>query len=190
MQVLNYNQLAPSSRPAVFLDRDGVLNEVIIKNGKPFPPSTPLEFKLLPGVLEACHQLHNAGLLLIVVTNQPDIARGLHTQEEINAINQLLKQLLPVDDIRVCPHDDKDLCQCRKPAPGLLLDAGKDWNIDLHRSIMVGDRWRDEAAGKNAGCATIIIDRGYLEKSPENPDKIVTSLKEAVPWIIKFTSSL
>lgn len=179
---------AGGARPAVFLDRDGVLNEPVVIDGRPHPPASADDVIVRPDTIEACERLHNAGLLLVVVTNQPDIARGQQTWEGVDAINSELRRRLPLDDVRVCPHDDKDHCSCRKPAPGLLVDGANAWNIDLGRSVMVGDRWRDVEAGRRAGCAVVLIRRGYAEGPPlANADLIVTALNEAVPWILKTT---
>ena len=175
----------PAARRAVFLDRDGVLNRANVVDGKPLPPASVDELELLPGVEQACRQLHEAGLLLIVVTNQPDVARGTQTMATVEALNRELSSRLPLDEVRVCPHDDADRCQCRKPAPGLLLDAARDWGIDLENSVMVGDRWRDVEAGRRAGCKTVFIDSGYSERPPEAPDLTVRGLGEAVPWILE-----
>jgi len=171
---------------AVFLDRDGVINHSIIKNGKPFPPSSLAEVKIIDGVAEALASLRQAGFLLIVVTNQPDVARGTIANSVVNEINDYLKLELLLDDIFVCIHDDKDKCYCRKPLPGLILQAARKYKIDLKQSFMVGDRWKDVEAGKRAGCKTIWIDLKYDEKKPSvAPDYVTQSLKEAVTWILQ-----
>lgn len=172
-------------RKAVFLDRDGVLNRVILREGKPYPPTTREELRLLPGVREACRRLHEAGFVLILVTNQPDIARGLATEQSVHAMNKLLQRHLGLEDARVCPHDDDARCSCRKPQPGLVLEAAKDWNIDLHGSYFVGDRWRDVEAGQRAGCRAIFVDYGYRERRPEAPYIQARSLREAADWIVQ-----
>ncbi len=172
-------------RPAAFLDRDGVLNRSLLVDGIPRPPDSVAELELLPGVEEACRALHEAGLALVVVSNQPDVARGTQTIAAVEAINDELRRLLPLDQVRVCPHDDDDACACRKPAPGMLLDAAAELGIDLARSVMVGDRRRDIEAGKRANCATVFLDAGYPERPPEAPDLTVRSLGEAVPWILE-----
>lgn len=172
-------------RPAVFLDRDGVLIRAIVRDGKPYPPASLTELEILPGVAEACTTLHKAGFLLIVVTNQPDVARGTQRQEVVEAMNQALRYHLPLDDIRACYHDDADHCSCRKPEPGVLLQAAQEWNIDLSASFMVGDRWKDIAAGRRAGCRTIFVDYHYAERRPYHPDHRVGSLLEAVDWILR-----
>jgi D-glycero-D-manno-heptose 1,7-bisphosphate phosphatase len=174
-----------AGRHAVFLDRDGVLNRALVVDGRPLPPASVAELEILPGVEEACRRLHEAGLLLIVVTNQPDVARGTQTMTEVKALNHELSSRLPLDEIRVCVHDDADECACRKPAPGMLVDAASEHEIDLGASVMVGDRWRDVEAGRRAGCKTVFIDWGYSERAPEAPDLIVRQLGEAVPWILE-----
>jgi D-glycero-D-manno-heptose 1,7-bisphosphate phosphatase len=173
-----------AGRRAVFLDRDGVLNRATVVDGIPHPPASVAELELLPGVEEACRRLHEAGLLLIVVTNQPDVARGTKTIDEVEALNRELATRLPLDEIRVCPHDDPDECGCRKPAPGMLLDAAREHGIELAKSVMVGDRWRDIEAGKRAGCKTVFVSAGYSERPPDAPDLTVRDLGEAVPWIL------
>lgn len=170
------------SRPAVFLDRDGVLNRASVRGGRPYPPASVEELQILPGVPEALGRLRAAGYELIVVTNQPDIARGTTSLASVNAINARLRELLALDDIRVCPHDTGDNCPCRKPKPGLLLQPPVP---DLAASAMVGDRWRDIAAGRAAGCgATILIDYEYDEPVPEEPTVRVGSLSEAADWLL------
>ena len=164
---------------AVFLDRDGVINRVNLRNNRPHPPRDLSELVILPGVPDALVKLREAGFRLIVVTNQPDVARGIQKREVVEAIHSTLLEALPLDEIRVCYHDDADQCHCRKPAAGLLFDA----SVDLKPSFMVGDRWRDIEAGKLAGCKTVFIDYGYEEKKPVDFDMRVTSLLEASRWI-------
>jgi D-glycero-D-manno-heptose 1,7-bisphosphate phosphatase len=177
-------------RRAVFLDRDGVLNRARVVGGVPRPPRGLEELEILPGVLEATRRLSRAGWLLVVVTNQPDIARGQVNRAEVDALNQALAACLPLDDLRVCPHDDADHCGCRKPEPGLLLAAARDHDIDLPGSVLVGDRWRDIEAGRRAGTRTVHVvpgtPGGYAERKPASPDLAVPSLLEAVPWIINL----
>ncbi|MEE8574824.1 MAG: HAD family hydrolase [Thermodesulfobacteriota bacterium] len=169
---------------AVFLDRDGVINKAVVRDGRPFPPANVLELQLLPGVEEAIERLRGAGFKIIVVTNQPDVTRGVQEKEEVEAIHEEIKSKLRVDDIRVCYHDDPDGCDCRKPKPGLLTKAAEDFGIDLSSSFMVGDRWRDIDAGKEAGCKTILVEYGYAEKKATGYDRRVNSLAEAAEWII------
>jgi len=171
-------------RRAVFLDRDGVINKAFVLQGKPYPPKNLTEVSVLPGVAEALSQLKAAGFLLIVVTNQPDVARGNQSRSMVEAIHEQLGRQLPLDDFRICFHDTADGCDCRKPGWGLLRQAAQDHNIYLLQSFMVGDRWRDIAAGQAAGCRTIFIDYGYDEEQPKSWDWRTTSLLEAAHFII------
>jgi D-glycero-D-manno-heptose 1,7-bisphosphate phosphatase len=170
-------------RRAVFLDRDGVINRAIVRNGRPYPPLNLSALEILPGVSEALHFLHEAGWLLIVVSNQPDVARGTAKLADVEAINQHLQKCLPIDEFRICYHDSIDMCNCRKPLPGALLSAAITHGIDLASSYMIGDRWRDTEAGERAGCKTIFLDYGYDEKQPEKYSHRVRSLAEAVDII-------
>jgi D-glycero-D-manno-heptose 1,7-bisphosphate phosphatase len=173
------------SRPAVFLDRDGVINRAIVRDGQPYPPASREELELMPGVEEALRRLKSAGYLLIVATNQPDVARGTLKRAEVEAIHDALAQALPIDAFQVCFHDDADQCACRKPLPGMLLDAAAQWDVDLARSYMVGDRWRDVAAAQAAGCEAIFFDQDYHERQPQPPFHRVRSLGEAVDIITR-----
>lgn len=171
-------------RSAIFLDRDGVLNHAIIKNGKPYPPASLAELALPNDVQTALHTLKSAGFLLIGCTNQPDVARGTTLKATVEQINAALLATLPLNEIRVCYHDDADLCECRKPLPGLLTQAAQEHNVDLKTSIMIGDRWKDIEAGQNAGCKTVWLNNNYQEKKPAQPDFIANSLTEATEWIL------
>jgi D-glycero-D-manno-heptose 1,7-bisphosphate phosphatase len=173
-------------RRAVLLDRDGVLNEPVVVAGRPLPPATVAGVVLTPGVEAACAALRARGLVLVVVTNQPDLARGTRDRAGVDAINAHLQRTLGLDDVLVCPHDDADGCRCRKPRPGLLLDAAGRWGLSLPDSVMVGDRWRDIEAGRNAGCRTVhVASTVYDEPAPAGADLVVGSLAEAVPWILE-----
>jgi D-glycero-D-manno-heptose 1,7-bisphosphate phosphatase len=171
---------------AVFLDRDGVLNEAVIRDGKPYPPAAPDEVRIVAGAPEALASLKSLGLALIVVTNQPDVARGTQTAETVEAIHHRIRAALPVDDFLSCFHDDADACACRKPQPGLILAAAARHGVDPRRSFMVGDRWRDIDAGHAAGCRTVWIASGYRERGPSSaPDATVRSIGEAAAWIVE-----
>jgi D-glycero-D-manno-heptose 1,7-bisphosphate phosphatase len=175
----------PVMRPAVFLDRDGVINRTVIREGKMYPPASLDQLEILPGVPDALHALKQTGYALVVTTNQPDVARGLTTYEIVAAIHDRLAERLPIDEFRVCYHDDADDCACRKPRPGLLLAEPR---YDVSRSVMVGDRWRDVDAGRAAGCrATILVDYGYDELITHEPDVRVASLADAAQWILALS---
>lgn len=175
-------------RRAVFLDRDGIINQSIVRDGKPYPPGSAAELEILPGVSAALVSLHKAGFLNIVVTNQPDVATGKQNIEIIEAIHRRLRFELVLDDIKVCYHTDADRCDCRKPNPGMLLEAAKDHGIDLRQSFLVGDRWRDVAAGQAVGCGCFFVDYEYQEQRPEKPYVAVKSLPEAAALILSNTS--
>lgn len=169
---------------AVFLDRDGVLTGSETRDGRPYAPRRLGEFRILPGVLECLEALQRAGWKLIVVTNQPDVATGKLDASVLEEMHSLLKASLPLDAIKVCRHADADLCACRKPLPGMLLEGAVDFHVDLGSSFMVGDRWRDVSAGKAAGCRTVFIDYGYAEALPDEPDQVVGSFEEACRVIL------
>ena len=171
-------------RRAVFLDRDGVINKSLTRGGRPYAPTTLADFEILPGVGEALLKLRRAGYLNIVVTNQPDIKTGKQSAEVLQLMHRRLVKELALDDIQVCPHTDEDECSCRKPHPGMLVGAAKRLQIDLGASWMIGDRWRDIAAGQAAGCRCCFVDHGYVERQPEQPFNCVASLPEAVAVIV------
>lgn len=172
-------------RRAVFLDRDGVLNASLVRGGKPYAPRSLAEFELLPGVAEALAQSRRAGFLNVVVTNQPDVSNGKAKREDIEAMHARLLKELPIDAVKVCYHDDRDGCACRKPKPGMLLEAARELGIDLAQSFLVGDRWRDIAAAQAAGCKALFIDYKYDERGPDHPFIAVKSLPEAVGIVIQ-----
>lgn len=170
---------------AAFLDRDGVLNNIIIKDGLPYSPSKYEEFKILPGVKDSIIKLKKMKYLCIVVTNQPDVSRGKITKETVIKMNTYLNKELQLDDIFVCFHDDLDKCNCRKPKPGLIFKAAKKWNINLKKSYMIGDRWKDIDAGSLSGCKTIFLDNNYKEKVKSQPNFTCENLLKAVNLIEK-----
>jgi D-glycero-D-manno-heptose 1,7-bisphosphate phosphatase len=174
-----------TAKPAVFLDRDGVLNEVLVCDGRAYPPRDLSEFVITSGAPAALEKLKREGLLLIVITNQPDIARGKANRADIDKINAQLAAILPLDAIEVCEHDDREQCDCRKPKPGMILRARDKLGVDLAASFMVGDRWRDVEAGRRAGCRTILIGDGYGETFLSAPTVKLASLPEAASWILQ-----
>jgi D-glycero-D-manno-heptose 1,7-bisphosphate phosphatase len=171
-------------RRAVFLDRDGVINRGLVRHGKPAAPFSVAELEILPGVRQALGQLRDAGFLLIVVTNQPEVGRGSGSREDVEAIHRYLRSTLPLDDIRVCYHDDDAKCACRKPEPGMVYAAAVDHQVQLAASFLVGDRWRDVAAGKAAGCKTVLVN-AFPEPTYVEPDVALADLPAATRWILE-----
>jgi D-glycero-D-manno-heptose 1,7-bisphosphate phosphatase len=169
---------------AVFLDRDGVINANVERDGRPVAPTSLDQFRLLPGVEDAVRRLKSAGFLVIVITNQPDVATGRTPLAVIESMHDQVRTRLPVDEIKACFHVDADGCTCRKPKPGMILQAADAHAIDLPRSYVVGDRWRDVEAGRVAGCSTILVDYSYEQDGPCRPDKVVRSLPDAVNYIL------
>ena len=172
---------------AAFLDRDGVLNAPVVREGKPYPPDSLADLEILPGVRESLRRLREAGFLNIVVTNQPDVATCKQDLAVVEAMHERLMQELPLDAIKACYHTDAQACDCRKPKPGMLLQASRDYGVDLPHSFLVGDRWRDVAAGQAVGCACFFVDCGYDERRPQPPYVAVKSLPEAAALILSWT---
>lgn len=172
-------------RSAAFLDRDGVLNKLVVRDGRAGSPRTLDEFELLPGVGSAVEALRRAGLLVVVVTNQPDVARGLLVLPELERMHGRLRALLPVDSVYTCPHDDADGCLCRKPKPGLLLQAAWELQISLKDSWLVGDSWKDIEAGKAASCTTLLVQSSDLNPGRIAPNLVVSNLPAAAQAILR-----
>jgi D-glycero-D-manno-heptose 1,7-bisphosphate phosphatase len=182
----------------VFLDRDGVLNEAFPEEvpsarpegfGTTRPPMTVDELELLPGVPEALNRLRDAGFALVVVTNQPDVARGKQTRAAVEAINAKLTAELPLLDVFACYHDGPDKCDCRKPKPGLLLAAARKWDLDLPGAFLVGDRWSDIVAAHAAGCRAVLIDTPFSHAERCAPDHVATDIAGAADWILETAAS-
>jgi D-glycero-D-manno-heptose 1,7-bisphosphate phosphatase len=171
-------------RRAVFLDRDGVVNRAVVRDGKPYPPDSLAELEILPGVPDALERLRAAGFLNVIVTNQPDVATGTQRREVVEAMHARLLATLAIDAVKVCYHVAADNCACRKPKPGMLQEAAAELGIDLTASFLVGDRWRDIGAAHAAGCKAYFVERDYKEKWPDKPYVAVKSLSEAVRLIL------
>jgi D-glycero-D-manno-heptose 1,7-bisphosphate phosphatase len=169
-------------RRAVFLDRDGVLAQEIVRDGEAFAPTRFEDFRLVEGAAAQVDRLRAAGLLCIVFTNQPEVARGLLAVDTLDRMHQHLRASMAVDDVMVCPHVDADACACRKPSPGMLREAAERWDVDLQRSFVVGDRWRDIDAGRAVGCYTVLLERAYSNCTAV--DARVADLTEAVDLIL------
>ena len=170
---------------AVFLDRDGVLNPMVERRGRWQAPLDLRSFQLYPWAGDSVARLRAAGLLTLVVTNQPELATGELSTAILEAMHERLRREAGVDAVYVCPHDDAHGCVCRKPRPGLLLQAAREWGVDVARSFMVGDRYRDVEAGRAAGCVTILV--AGPEEGPARPDHRAADLREAVATILTLT---
>lgn len=175
-------------RPAVFLDRDGVLNHPVVRDGQPYPPASSDDIQLYNDVVAGCAKLKKAGFTLVVVTNQPDVGRGSQTLAAAESINARLTRLIPtIDRIEMCTHAGSRYgvtCECRKPKTGMLRRAAEVLQLDLGKSFLIGDRWRDVDCARAAGCSAIFINRGYAESLRATPDFVVASFSEAVAIIL------
>ena len=181
--------LITATSRCVFLDRDGVLNPPVVRDGLPFPPTSIEEFQLYPEVAQGCARLKAAGFILVVVTNQPDVRRGTQTREAVEAMHAKLRAAVPsIDAIEVCYHAGSkygDSCDCRKPKPGMLLHAATEHHIEMKGSFFIGDRWRDVDCAHAAGCRAVFIDHGYSEPLREKPEFTVRSFGEAVATVLQ-----
>lgn len=172
-------------KKAVFVDRDGVLNEAPVVHGNPISPMEIGEFEIVKDAKVAIELLVNGGFEIVVITNQPEISRGRLELSVLEEMHKTLSSFLGVKNFYVCPHDDLDFCECRKPKSGLITQAVRDLEIDIKSSFLIGDRWKDIEAGKSAGCKCIFIDKGYREKQPSGNFLSVKTLWEAACNIIE-----
>lgn len=173
-------------KPAVFVERDGILNRPRVERGKAVPPTALSEFELCVETLPLFRRLKDQGFLLIATTNQPGISRGYLSRFELDRMHALLRQIFPLDDLFFCPHDEMDQCPCRKPRPGLLIEAAYKWHIDLARSFVISDKWQDAEAARWAGCTSVII-RSPLNGAGHH-DCVVPDLQTAVEKVIQLRS--
>lgn len=179
--------------PAVFLDRDGIINRPFVKNGKSYAPKTIENFKIFEEIPELLLALKKKGFLLVVVTNQPDVGNGFVEKSVVEAMHQLMIQELPtinghsiIDKIKVCYHSQKEGCECRKPKPGMLLEAAAELQIDFKQSLIIGDRESDMVAGKIVNCRTVFVDYDYAEAKPAQPDFLVKSVDQIIDLVANF----
>jgi D-glycero-D-manno-heptose 1,7-bisphosphate phosphatase len=178
------------NRMAVFLDRDGTLNKAYIEDGLPISPSSLNKFKIIKGVKKSINRLKKLNFLCILITNQPDVFRGKIAKKTVVKMNSYIKKKIKLDDMFVCYHDNEHNCSCRKPKPGLLLKASKKWKIDLKKSFMIGDRWKDILAGKKVGCKTIFINNNYKNDKKVKADFTFKSLLKAVNKVEKLRKNI
>jgi D-glycero-D-manno-heptose 1,7-bisphosphate phosphatase len=165
---------------AVFLDRDGVLNALVVRDGIAVSPRVLEDFAIVPDARASVARLKDAGFRVFVITNQPDIARGLMSNAVLDEMLCALRAEVPLDDIAVCTHDDADGCSCRKPRAGMLHTLAQRWQVDLRNSVVVGDSWRDMHAGRAASCKTVLLGAGKDEAA----DYSAASLGDAVDLIL------
>jgi len=168
----------------VFLDRDGVINLPIVINKKPYSPRRIEEFIFTSEIKNLISKVVNHGYKVIVITNQPDIASGDLSESLLNYFHQRIIDEMLVDDIFVCKHLSSDNCNCRKPKPGLILEAALKHKINLKESFFIGDRWKDVDAANNVECHSIFIDYGYREKLKTVPKNCVKNLNAAFEVIL------
>jgi D-glycero-D-manno-heptose 1,7-bisphosphate phosphatase len=179
---------APARRKAVFLDRDGVIVVPEFRDGRSFAPVRLEDYRFYPEVPAALSRLKTAGFLLVVVTNQPEVGRGLIAEGVLEEMHRRLMASFPVDLIKVCRHTAADRCACRKPKPGMLLESASEFGISLPDSYMVGDRATDVEAGRAAGCRTVFVDLGYTSESkPDSASFTVSSIDQAADVILAAT---
>ena len=164
----------------VFLDRDGIINEALAIEGKPYPPNNVREIKIVDGVDELLKYLKSKGFITVVITNQPDVGNRLQDKKIVEKINSYLMDSLLIDDLFSCYHTAKDKCLCRKPKTKLFELAKEKYNIDFSQSWVIGDRWKDVEAGKNIGAKTIFVDYQYREKQPKEPDFTIKQVSEII----------
>jgi D-glycero-D-manno-heptose 1,7-bisphosphate phosphatase len=187
-------EIANTGKRCVFLDRDGVLNQPLMRAGTPHPPSHVEELQLYDDVPAGCALLKQAGFLLVVVTNQPNVGRGTQSRALVEAINQRVFDVIPsLDRIEVCFHAGGEYgqpCACRKPKPGMLLHAAEALGINLSESYLIGDRWRDVDCAHAAGCRAIFIDHGYAEQLHQPADVTVRTFADAVSAILSTAKTI
>ena len=174
----------PLNKKAVFLDRDGVINRALVIDNLPYPPNSIKDLEILPEVPKSLRLLEDKGYLLLVVTNQPDVGRGIQKRETVEEIHSFLLEELPLDEIYVCWHGQDGDCDCRKPLPGMLSQAAEKYGINLKESFLIGDRWKDINAGMSAGCQTVFLDHGYKETLRQTPTYQTNSILTATTWIL------
>lgn len=171
---------------AVFIERDGILNEVRVEKRQQIVPVSPAEFCIKTNAIEPIQLLKKAGFKLIVITNQPGISRGYLFRRDLIMMHNKLMESFPLDDILVCPHDETDDCNCRKPKTGLFIEAVIKWNIDISRSFVLSNKWQDAEVARRIGCTSILIDSPFIGNS--HHDFIVPDIKAAVEKILKLSS--
>jgi D-glycero-D-manno-heptose 1,7-bisphosphate phosphatase len=178
---------APGMKPGVFIERDGVLNKMRMNGDHPLVPLTATEFEINPEALSLLKRLKAAGLILIATTNQPGLSQGQLSRRELDRMHDLLRRSLPLDDIYTCPHAEADRCPCRKPKPGLMLEARFKWHLDLERSFVISDKWYDASAARSVGCTSLILKSPWV--GSVHHDFLMPNLPAAVDKILQLHAS-
>ena len=168
---------------AVFFDRDGVLNELVNRAGGYFSPRLSSNFRIILNSIEVTNYTKSKGYLNIVISNQPDVARGYLTEFELDKMTNILIKKLLIDDVFYCLHDD-DMCKCRKPLPGLIIFAKDKWDIDLNKSIMIGDTEKDCFAAKNSKVEFYLLDKFWYLIF------LILLYNELLPWYLEHYHQL
>jgi D-glycero-D-manno-heptose 1,7-bisphosphate phosphatase len=146
----------------VFIERDGILNRVRVERQYQVSPLALAEFHVNDEAVPLLKKLKAAGFLLIATTNQPGVSRGYQSRRELDRMHELLRKTFPLQDVLVCPHDETDRCPCRKPKPGLLVEAAFQWHLDLDHSFVISDKWQDAEAARTAGCTSLLIQSPWV----------------------------
>lgn len=173
-------------KPAVFIERDGILSKALVERQHPVSPITMDQFHLNTEVAPLLHELKAAGLLLIVTTNQPGISRGYQSRRQLDRMHQSLRAAFPIDDLLVCPHEDADRCPCRKPKPGLLIEAAHAWGIDLNRSFVISDKWQDAEMARRGGATSLLVRSPWLGDG--HHDFVLPDLNSLVEKLLQLCS--
>lgn len=174
-------------KQAVFIERDGVLNQVRVEKQQPIAPLTLEEFQLNKDLVPLVKKLKDANLVVIVTTNQPGISRGYQSRRELDRMHDLLRRTFTVDDLVLCPHDETDRCPCRKPKPGLLVESAFKWHLDLDRSFVIGDKWQDAEAARIAGCTSLLLKSPWV--GTVHRDFLLPDFEAVVNKILRLKSS-
>lgn len=174
-------------KQAVFIERDGVLNQVRVERQHQVSPLTLEDFHLNQEAAPLLKRLKAAGLVLIATTNQPGLSRGYQSRRDLDRMHLLMQKTFCLDEILVCPHDETDRCPCRKPKPGLLVEAAFKWHLDLDRSFVVSDKWHDAEAARTAGCTSLLLQSPWVRSV--HRDFVLPNLAAIVEKILQLRSA-
>ena len=170
---------------AVFIERDSILNEVRSGPKQQIPPMGLEDFKIISEAAEPLKKLKAVGFVLIATTNQPGLSRGDQSRRELDRMHDMLRRSFPLDDIMLCPHDEADQCPCRKPRPGLLIEAAFKWHLNLDHSFVVSDKWQDAEAARSAGCTSLLVNSPWIKQV--HRDFVLPNLGSIVDKILRLT---